>query len=233
MRCAKTALCTGNGIHQTAGYRLPPFERLTVGQNMIVRLIPSASDSLVVEGDEQIMEYFTYFIDDGRLVLQTDRSCVLRDEKRALRISVYAKNLTEIRHDGEWKIYSTDTLRWPSLTLISENSSVPSSPAAGDFQLTVHNQSLSVIANNLSLFYIEGTTTYLYVGFYGGLSRFEGRHLRARYVEFVHKSANDMEFFPLVKLEGKIYSTGNVLIFNRPDTISVESYYKGKLIRKY
>lgn len=89
---------------------------------------------------------------------------------------------------------------------------------------------MSITANGISNFYIDGQTNNLNVGFFAGDSRFEGKNLLAENVNITHKSSNDMLVNPQEKIEGNIYSLGDVRAFNQPTTIDVTEHYHGRLL---
>ena len=232
-RCSKFVVCNPGGEIVRQSYTFNGADTLISGANMVVEIISASENKIEVEGYENIVEHFRFNYSGKTLRLDFDGNCFLRDEKNALKIKVFLTDVKVIRNSGEYRIFSRDTLRFERLTLVSENSDMPDSPALGDFDLKVDVRSLSVVSNNLSMFYLQGHTDNLFVGFYAGLSRFEGKNLTAEKVYFIQKSSNDMLFYPVIKLEGDIYSTGNVVIYHRPDTVKVREHFKGKLIRAY
>ena len=59
---------------------------------------------------------------------------------------------------------------------------------------------------------------------------FEGKNLIATNVEMTHRSTNDMLVNPQEKIEGAIFSLGDVRAFNQPTTVEVTEHYHGRLI---
>ncbi|MDC9724009.1 MAG: DUF2807 domain-containing protein [Urechidicola sp.] len=120
-------------------------------------------------------------------------------------------------------------LTYPTLRLLSEDYQ-SNFLNIGDFHITINNTNLSITANGISNFYIDGQTNNLNVGFFAGDSRFEGKNLLAENVNITHKSSNDMLVNPQEKIEGNIYSLGDVRAFNQPTTIDVTEHYHGRLL---
>ena len=70
----------------------------------------------------------------------------------------------------------------------------------------------------------------LFVGYYSGDARFEGRHLVAQNIAIFQRSSNDLILNPQQSLSGEIRSTGNVIVVNTPPIIDIEQFYTGHLI---
>ena len=100
----------------------------------------------------------------------------------------------------------------------------------GDFNINVNTQNLSVIANNLSVFTISGSTEKLSVGFYAGLCEFKGADLIAQEVTIFQRSSHDIIVNPQQSLKVDIRSVGDVISIHRPPVVEVEEYYSGRLL---
>ena len=89
---------------------------------------------------------------------------------------------------------------------------------------------MDVVANNISSFYISGTVTNLYVGFFSGAGRFQGENLIAQNVDIFHRGSNDVIVNPHVSLSGELRGVGDLISVNEPPTVNVEQFYTGELI---
>ena len=87
-----------------------------------------------------------------------------------------------------------------------------------------------MVSNNISFFYLEGTVTDLFVGFYAGSSRFEGESLVTQNVHVYHRGSNDMVVNPQLSLTGELRGTGNLISVNTPLLVDVEQIYTGQLL---
>ena len=63
-----------------------------------------------------------------------------------------------------------------------------------------------------------------------GDSRTEASELQAQSVTVNHRGSNDILVNPVQSISGTIRGTGDVISYNRPETITVEELYKGELI---
>jgi hypothetical protein len=100
----------------------------------------------------------------------------------------------------------------------------------GDFDLEVNNQSLSIISNNLSQFFISGHTETLFVGFYSGTTAFFGDHLIAQNVTVSHRSSHDIRVHPIQSLSGELRGVGNLISVHTPPIVDITQLYTGSLI---
>jgi hypothetical protein len=232
--CRKNPNCEDDmgGYYRT--FYLPPFKNVTVNEHMVLKIREGNEYKMKIHVKTNILHsHFGFRVTSENLILLFSTGhCPFRDSTQAVQVELTVPDLKSIRNSSEYAVYCDDTLHFPELTLISENYSEPRSPATGDFYLKINNRRLTIVSNNLSRFLIQGKTEYLNVNFYAGLSRFEGKNLRADIIRVLHNSANDMEVFPVNEIHGDLYSTGNLLIYNTPPVIDVTEHYRGKVIFK-
>ena len=171
-----------------------------------------------------------YTIDNsGLLTLNDNNQCNWVRNYAPTKIFVTTPNLKEIRSNTQYTIKSEGILTFPNLKLISENFN-QDNISSGDFNLHVQNESVSVISNNISQFFISGSTDTLFVGFYSGTTAFFGDNLLAQDVEISHRSSHDITVYPVQSLSGVLRSTGNLISVNEPPNVDVLVLYTGSLI---
>jgi len=100
----------------------------------------------------------------------------------------------------------------------------------GDFLINVNNNQLVIQSNNVSRFYISGTTTQGLFEFYAGDSRIEAQNLTAQDIIVFHRGSNDMIVKPINSITGKMVSTGNIVLKNNPPLVDVQQLYQGQVI---
>ncbi len=208
---------------------LESFTKIIVGNEISLVLKQGEEQKIIIETGENLLDEIFTTVIGGQLVIEDNNGCNFVREYALTKIIVTSPNITEIRADTSRSISSEGILEYPNLLLLSEdfNSSFLN---IADFDLTVNNESLNISANGNSVFKIKGTTENLSLGFFAGSSRFEGQDLITNTVNITHKSSNDMLVNPIQKIEGTIFSTGNVISFNQPNIINVEALFTGKLI---
>lgn len=206
------------------------FERILVNRD-IELIISEASDyKITIETGENLLNDVKAEVIENRLVLTDNNTCNYVRDYGITKIYVEAPNLIEIRNSSQYEVSSSGTLTYPNLSLISEDFNENVEFTVGDFRLTVSNEDLDIISNNISSFYINGNTENLFVGFFAGSGRFEGENLVAQNVELNHRGSNDMIVNPIQSLTGELRGTGDVIAVNQPPLVEVEEIYIGELI---
>lgn len=105
-------------------------------------------------------------------------------------------------------------------------------PGAGtnDFHIQVNTNQIVVENNNVSRYYLSGNTNNASFNFYEGNGRIEAQNLTAQTINVFHRGSNDMIVKPIQSIEGKMVSTGNVILKNNPAIVNVQQLYQGKVI---
>ncbi len=208
---------------------LEVFTKILVSNEISLILKQGEEQNVIIETGENLLNEISASVIGDQLIVEDNNGCNFSREYALTRIIVTSPNITEIRANTSRSIKSDGILEYPNLLLLSENFNSDFLSIA-DFDLTINNQSLRVSANGNSVFKINGVTENLTIGFFAGSSRFEGQDLIANTVAVTQKSSNDMLVNPIQKIEGTIFSTGDVISFNQPDIINVEALYTGELI---
>ena len=146
------------------------------------------------------------------------------------KVFVTAPNLTEIRSSTQYDISSDGILNYDSLKLISQNYDYPESFPNGDFLLFIDTQNIQIVSNNISTYYISGSTENMSVSFPSGNGRFDGSLMIAKKVHIFHRGSNDIIVHPIELLSGELRGTGDLITVNEPISTDVQQYYTGQLI---
>lgn len=212
-------------------FEMPAFDKITVYERIELIITEEATQSIIVETGEFLMNEIKINVEDGKLILKNENACNLTRDYGITKIYVSTPNLTEIRNSSGLVVSSNGVLNFPNLTLISEDFAEQDAfHTDGDFRLQVKCNALNVVTNGLSNAFISGTVNNLFVGFYAGDGRFEGQNLVAQNIEIFQRSSNDMIFNPQQSMTGEIRSTGDVILVNEPPVLDVQQFYTGRLI---
>ncbi len=218
---------TGNIIQKEIN--LPIFEKINVGNEVSLIIKQGTTQKVVLETGTNLIADVTVKVSNGKLIIADNNSCNLTRDYAVTKVYVTSPNIKEIRSNTARTIRSEGILNYPKLTLYSEDF-IEDALNIGDFDLHIQNQTLKIISNGSSIFTITGTTTNLQIGFYSGSSRFIGSNLIATNILVVQKSTNDMLIHPINRLEGDIFSIGDVISYNHPNSIDITEHYTGRLI---
>ena len=207
---------------------LEPFEKILVNRDISLTIKQGTDYKVDVETRENLMDDIEVSVVGKQLQLSDNNRCNLVRDYGLTKMTVTTPYLNEIRSSTQYLTTSEGVLNFENLNLISENYN-SDFISSGDFNLNVNSQTLSITANNLSVFRISGSTDSLSVQFFGGVCEFKGDNLIAEHINIFQRSGHDMILNPQQSLEGEIRSTGNVISVHTPAVVNVEEFYMGQL----
>lgn len=206
------------------------FDKILVNRDIELIIKDGTDQQVVIETGENLLNDVTANVLNGKLILTDNNTCNYVRDYGITKVYVTAPNIREIRSSTQYDIKSEGVLRYPDLTILSEDFSAPNSFTNANFKLQIDNNSFTVVFNNLSNCFISGKTNNLNITLASGTSRFEGRYLVAQNIQLWNRSSNDMIVNPIQQIKGKINGVGDVIAVNTPGLIEVEELYKGRLI---
>ncbi|MDN3666665.1 head GIN domain-containing protein [Algibacter miyuki] len=209
---------------------LEPFTKILVNRDVELIVTEGDTQKVTIETGANLINDVEAVVTNGQLVLTDNNTCNYVRDYGITKVYITSPNIIEIRSSTQYDVSSNGVLTYPSLTILSEDFGVPDSFTSGNFKLQVDNTNFRVVFNNISNAFISGKTQNLNVVFAAGTSRFEGRDLVAQNVNVSNRSSNDMVVNPQESLTGKISGIGDVISVNKPNTVTVEEIYKGRLI---
>lgn len=222
--CFKTA---GEIVQQEL--ELAGFNKILIYEGVELIIKEGPTQKVILESGTNLIGNVSLEVINNQLIAKDNNGCNLVRDYGLTKIIVTSPNIIEIRNSSEQSVRSEGILTYPNLTLLSEDYQ-SSYLNVGDFYISVNNVKVSITSNGISNFYIDGQTTNLTIGFFAGDSRFEGKNLIADNVNIIHKSSNDILVNPQLKIEGAIFSLGDVRAFNQPAIVDVTEHYHGRLI---
>ncbi|MFS4469680.1 head GIN domain-containing protein [Maribacter sp. 2210JD10-5] len=210
---------------------LPTFNKITVFEKIALIVKQGDVQKVEIETGEFLLEEVSANVEEGRLIVRNENGCNLFREYGITTIYVTSPNINEIRSSTGLKISSDGILNYPSLTLFSESFTFPESETTdGEFDLELSSENVSVVSNGIAYFKLSGNTENLRLTIAAGDSRIEAENLTAQTVSLNHRGSNDILVNPQVGISGIIRGYGDVISFNRPETIAVEEIFNGRLL---
>ncbi|TPV31961.1 DUF2807 domain-containing protein [Paucihalobacter ruber] len=223
--CFQTA---GNTIQQEI--EVESFDKILVNRDITLVVRESTRHSVLIETGSNLINDVDVKVKNNQLILTDNNNCNLVRDFGITKITVSTPTLSEIRTSTQYTISSEGELGFENLTLISENFNMPGTFTVGDFDLQINANSLTVVSNGLSAFYLRGSVNNLSLSFFSGQARVESANLIAQNVEVFHRGSNDMIVNPQQSITGSIVATGNVIAKNQPPIVDVEELFNGRLI---
>lgn len=210
---------------------LPIFDKITVFEKVALVLKQGPEQKVEIETGEFLLNEVSAKVEGDRLILRNENGCNLFRDYGITTVYVTSPNITTIRSSTGLLIRSDGVLAYPNLSLISESFSNPESETTdGSFDLDLATETVSIIVNGITYFKLSGTTTDFNITVAAGDSRIEAENLVADNVVLNHRGTNDILTNPQVAVRGIIRGNGNVICFNRPETIDVDEIFKGRLL---
>ncbi len=208
-----------------------PFTKILVWERIQLFIQQGPQQKIVVETGENLMNDVTCTVTDGRLEIHNNNECNLFRDYGITKVYITAPNITEIRSSTGYTVESIGVLKYPNLSLASEDQmNEDQYHIDGDFHLDLEVKNLTIVANGLSKFYLKGSATNAVFGLYAGDCRIYSHNLVVEDLTLFHRSTGEMTVNPQQSIRGKIVSLGNVISKNRPAIVEVEELYRGKLI---
>ena len=224
-----TACFEGGGDQTVRSVALESFSRVIVREGIALEIVHGTENSLTINHPENFMDDIEVKIIDDRLILENNSECKFFNGYKPARVRLVALDVNEIRNASQFTVRSIDTLRFDTLTIISEDFLEKEVPI-GDFDLLINSQRLSIITNDVSNFYLSGKTQNFNINFASGQGKLESEKLEAQEIFLFHRGTNDLLVNPIQKISGEIRGTGNVIAVRRPAIVEVDEYYTGKLL---
>ena len=224
--CVKTA-----GDIQKEEIDVDFFDKLDIRDRIQLIVKSGLERKVILETGENLRDKISLTVNDSILRMENKNKCNLFRDYGETKIFVTTPQLEEIRNGSVFPVLSDGVLNYEKLDLISEDTNFDEEiHTVGDFELDIDVDKLNIIANGSAHFFIKGKADQTFIGFYSGISRFEGAELMMQDLRIFHRSSNDMIVKPQSAIRGKIVSVGNVIALNRPQVIDVEELWDGRLI---
>ena len=231
--CEKPSECiesTGNTVKKT--FSVNPFARIKVYRGIAVVITQGADYKVEVQSGSNIIDNIAVNQQGDQLIFKDNTTCNWLRDYGQTTVFITTPTLSEIYSKTDRDISSNGLITFPIIRLFALNVDGDGENAAGtgDFHLTINNSQLEIQNNDVSRFYISGTTTDAILDFWAGDGRIEAEDLTAQTIEVYHRGSNDMIIKPIQSITGKMVSTGDIILKNNPPIVNVEQLYMGHVI---
>jgi hypothetical protein len=169
---------------------------------------------------------------DNQLVLTDNTTCNWLREYGQTTVYITTPNLEEIYSKTDKNISSNGVLTFPIIKIyaLDKNGDGEEAAGTGDFYLAINNNQLVIENNNVSRYFISGTTNSALFNFWAGDGRIDATDLTIQKINVYHRGSNDMIVRPIQSITGKMVSTGDVILKNNPPIVDVQQLYQGQVI---
>ena len=207
------------------------FTKISTFPKIELIVTDAPTQRVMVQTGEYLMNDIDVRVVDGRLELYNNNSCNFSRDYGITKVFVSAPNITELVNGSGSVIRSDGVLSYESLRLISEDFNTQDIlNINGSFELDIDCNNLNIAVNGISSTVVRGAVDNVFLGYYAGDARFDGRNLIAQNVDIFQRSSNDLIVNAQQSIAGEIRSTGDVILVNTPPVVEVLQYYTGQLI---
>jgi hypothetical protein len=227
----------GNGNLVTQLFPLEGFTKVKVydGVGLVIKEGPNYEVKVVT--NDKILDNIDVAMQGDMLVVKDNSTCNIARDYGQTMVYVTVPDGSvlpliqelELHCKTDQKIQSGGILHSPIVRLFSIADDGDGA-GTGNFYIQVTNGQLVVESNSVSNFYISGQCQEMLLNFYFGNGRFYGEELLAENIKIFQRGSNDMIVYPIQKIEGTIFSTGNVILKNIPPIVDVEEVFTGRII---
>jgi hypothetical protein len=226
--CEKPGDCIkSTGEMVTKEIPVTPFDIIYVyaGIGLVIKEGPEYK--VEVQSGKNLIDDISVVLIDNVLTFRDETTCNWVRDYGETTVFITAPNLTEIHSRTEQDIKSDGVITFPILRFIAIDLS--EGAGTGDFIFEIDNGQLVIENNNVSRFFISGKTQEALFNFYDGNGRIEAQNLEANVIKLFHRGSNDMYVSPIQRIEGELFSTGDVVLYRTPTEIDVTAHYYGQL----
>jgi hypothetical protein len=208
------------------------FSKIKVYRGIEVIITEGSVYKVEILAGENFIDNIEVKQNGDQLIFKDETSCNWVREYGQTKIYVTTPTLTEVYSKSDRDISSNGILTFPDLSILSldKDADGESGAGTGDFHIQVQNNSLTIQNNNVSRFYLSGSTNLASLNFYFGDGRLEAQNLIAQQITVFHRGSNDMIVTPIQSIEGVLNSTGDLRLTTTPPIVNVQELYHGSVI---
>lgn len=206
-----------------------PFQRIDIPKGVEVEIVADTVHKIEITAPKNTIQNINHEVVNNKLILTNNNTCTLVQQYKNASIKIHSPNIDTIYSRTQYKVYSNTPLTYPEIYILT---SVDNKSASSEINLKLNNNRIVVEDNLVAYYTLEGKTNTLDIRLYGGNPKVEAQNLKSENVYIFHRSSQDVSIHPIQKVEGTLYSTGNLLIYNTPNLVNIQTLYKGRVINK-
>ena len=231
--CEKPSECyESTGDMVTRSIPVNPFTRIKVYRGIAVVITQGPEYKVEIKSGSNLIDNVSVTQNDNQLVLTDNTTCNWLREYGQTTVYITTPNLEEIYSKTDKIISSNGVLTLPIIKIyaLDKNGDGEEAAGTGDFYLAINNNQLVIENNNVSRYFISGTTNSALFNFWAGDGRIDATDLTIQNINVYHRGSNDMIVRPIQSITGKMVSTGDVILKNNPPIVDVQQLYQGQVI---
>ncbi|MDT8402396.1 MAG: head GIN domain-containing protein [Bacteroidales bacterium] len=212
---------TGDGNVKKEERKATVFTGVTTSSAIDVYLNQGSDHRIVVEADENLLEYIVTEIRDGILRIYPDDVSIRRAE--VMRVYVTMKDIDYLSTSSAGDIIGETPIRTGSLKI--------SASSSGDVKLEVYAKNLALRTSSAGDIILKGTADFVEASTSsaGDINAYD---LEAREAELSSSSAGDIKITVSERLKARASSAGDIYYYGNPEFVDARSSSGGAVVRK-
>ncbi|WP_395065968.1 head GIN domain-containing protein [Flavobacterium sp.] len=231
--CEKPSECyESTGDMTTRLVSVNSFSKIKVYRGIAVVVTQGATYKVEIQSGSNLIDNIEVTQNGNQLVFKDNTTCNWLRDYGQTTIYITTPNLEEIYSKTERDISSNGVLTFPVLRIsaLDKDADGEEGAGTGDFYINVNNNQLVIENNNVSRYFISGTTNEALLNLYAGDGRIDAQELTAQNIKIYHRGSNDMIVKPIQSITGEMVSTGNIILKNNPPIVNIQQLYQGHVI---
>ena len=212
---------TGNGDVQKEERKATEFKGVKTSSAIDVYLSQGSNHRIVVEADENLLEYIATEVKDGILRVYPDHVNIRKSER--MRVYVTMKDVEYISTSSAGDVIGETPVRADELKI--------SASSSGDVKLEVYANSLFLRTSSAGDIILKGEADYVQAST-SSAGDVNASNLKVREAELSASSAGDIKITVTERLKARASSAGDIYYYGDPAFVDARSSSGGDVVRK-
>ncbi|MCP4213762.1 MAG: DUF2807 domain-containing protein [bacterium] len=209
---------SGNEIRESRSF--PAFEGVEIRSACQVFIRQGGEQSVVLEGEDNILPLVDTYIESGILVIDSSHSYRSRSDLKAY---ITLTDIRKLAISGAGFIYGEEPINADDLIL--------DSTGAGKVELDVTSQSISTRITGAGSVILSGTTSEHLVEITGA-GNVEAANLQAAVYDILIAGAGNCNVYVTQRLEATITGSGSIFYSGNPATVNARVTGSGTIVQQ-
>ena len=212
---------TGNGDVQKETREAPEFTGVRTSSAIDVYLSQGSKPRIVVEADENLLEYIVTEVKDDILRVYPDDVNIRKAER--LRVYVTMKDVKYISTSSAGDVIGETPVKTESLKITTSSS--------GDVKLEVYAKELVLKTSSAGDIRLKGTADYLEAST-SSAGDITANELEVKEAVLSASSAGDIKITVTERLKARASSAGDIYYYGNPEYVDAKSSSGGDVVRR-
>lgn len=212
----------GNGNNVTIERNTGDYDGVSVSGWFDVDLVDGSEGTVILEGEENLLEYIITEVKNGKLVIKTEKGVNLKTSnwKSGIRITVPVESINSVSMSGSGDIVGKTKIKSGDFSTAMSGS--------GDITLDIETNSLTASMSGSGDITLSGTTTDFEatISGSGDINAFD---LEADYVNATVSGSADIQVTANKSIKARVSGSGDISYRGNPEKIDTKTSGSGDI----